>query len=266
MERVDRRLFPIHANNKLRIQNRQPAGQRVGLARALSKLGFCSRSQAWGVIQAGRVRVNGAVRRDPEWRVDPRRDRLAVDEQAVQTAAKVYLMLNKPRGLVTTAADEQGRETVYSCLDGKGLPFVTPVGRLDKASEGLLLFSNDTAWAAGITAPESRLEKTYHVQVDCVADETLARRMLEGVTSEGEFLAAKRVSLLRQGTRNSWLAVVLDEGKNRHLRRLLAALEVSVLRLVRVAVGPLVLGDLAKGEVRRLTPEEVRLTYGASPR
>ena len=233
----------------------------------MSKLGFCSRSHAWELIQAGRVSVNGVLRRDPELRVNLHRDRIEVDQQAIREAAKVYLMLNKPRGLVTTTADEQGRDTVFECLAGKGLPFVAPVGRLDKASEGLLFFTNDTAWAARITAPDSRLDKTYHVQVDCVADEELARRIRAGATVEGDVLAAKRVRVLRQGIRNSWLEIVLDEGRNRHIRRLLAALGIGVRRLVRVAIGPVPLGNLAKGETRRLTPEEVTsLTPGASPR
>jgi 23S rRNA pseudouridine2605 synthase len=244
-------------NSRKHEYQRVPGGHGSGLARALSKLGFCSRSQAWELIEAGRVRVNGAVMRDPEMRVAWQRDRIQVDEQAIREERKVYLMLNKPRGLVTTTADEQGRDTVFQCLAGKGLPFVAPVGRLDKASEGLLLFTNDTAWAARVTAPEGHLDKTYHVQVDCVADEKLAQRIQAGIEAEGEFLAAKNVHLLREGTRNSWLEIVLDEGRNRHIRRLLAALGVGVLRLVRVAIGPLPLGNLAKGEFRRLTHGEV---------
>ena len=236
----------------------QTASRSSGLARSLSKLGFCSRGQAWLLIEAGRVRVNSTIRRDPEWRVDLRRDRIAVDEEVVRGEDKVYLMLNKPRGLVTTTSDEQGRETVYDCLAGKGLPFVAPVGRLDKASEGLLLFTNDSAWAARITDPESHVEKTYHVQVDCLADEGLASQLGVGARVDGELLAAKGVSVLRHGTCNSWLEIVLDEGKNRHIRRLLEALGVSVLRLVRVAIGQLALADLAKGESRRLTMAEVR--------
>jgi len=199
------------------------------------------------------------VRRDPEWRVDLRGDRFDVDEQAVSPEAKVYLMLNKPRGWVTTVSDEKGRPTVCKCLAGQGLPFVAPVGRLDMASEGLLLLTNDTQWAARLTDPAAHLEKLYHVQVDCLADERLTRRIEAGVMVEGDFLAAKRARLLRQGTRNSWLEIVLDEGKNRHIRRLLAALGVGVLRLVRVAIGPLPLGNLPKGAFRRLTAQEVGL-------
>ncbi len=167
-------------------------------------------------------------------------------------------MLNKPRGLVTTTADEQGRATVYECLRDPSLPRVFPVGRLDQASEGLLLFTNDTQWAERITAPETHVDKTYHVQVDGLADDALLGRLRQGVTTaEGDFLAVKRAALLRQGSRNSWLELVLDEGKNRHLRRLLAALGLEVLRLMRVAIGPLELGNLVKGAWRNLTPEEV---------
>lgn len=223
----------------------------------MSKLGFCSRSQGRGLVEAGRVRVNGRVRADPEWRVDPRRDRLEVDGQPLRAEARVYLMLNKPRGLVTTRADEQGRATVCDLLAGKGLPFLAPVGRLDKASEGLLLLTNDTQWAARLTDPAARVEKLYHAQVDCVADAELTRRLVAGVMVEGDFLAVKRAALLRHGVRNCWLELALDEGKNRHIRRLLAALQIEVLRLIRVAIGPLALGPLPKGEFRRLTPAEV---------
>jgi 23S rRNA pseudouridine2605 synthase len=137
------------------------------------------------------------------------------------------------------------------------LPFVSPVGRLDKASEGLLLFTNDTVWAARITDPASQLDKTYHVQVNCLADDALTRRLNNGVKADGDFLRTKRATVLRCGEKNSWLEIVLDEGKNRHIRRLLAAFEIEVLRLVRVAIGPLVLGDLPKGGFRLLTAREI---------
>ena len=239
-------------------QARRPPSAAAGLARALSKLGFCSRSQGQELVTAGRVAVNGKVCRDPEWRVELTRDRLAVDGQPIGNAAKIYLMLNKPRGLVTTADDEQGRATVFQCLEGADLPFVSPVGRLDKASEGLLLLTNDTAWAARLTDPANHIDKTYHVQVDRVADTALLERLTKGLPAEGDFLAVKRVSVLRHGTRTSWLEIVMDEGKNRHIRRLLAALDINVLRLVRVAIGGLPLGNLAKGKFRRLTESELK--------
>ena len=144
--------------------------RKIGLARALSKLGHCSRSQAAELIRAGRVRLNGGVRRDPETPVRLEQDRILVDGCAVERPPKIYLMMNKPRGVVTTASDEKGRETVYSVLEeaGRSLPWVAPVGRLDKASEGLLLLTNDSEWGARIAAPETHLEKTYHVQIGAV--------------------------------------------------------------------------------------------------
>ena len=167
-------------------------------------------------------------------------------------------MLNKPRGLVTTLRDEQGRDTVYRCFDGADIGFTAPVGRLDKASEGLLLFCNDPQWAARITDPASGPDKTYHVQVDCIPDASQLRAMREGIIDgEGVALHAKSASLLRAGEKNAWLEIVLDEGRNRQIRRLLAALDIGVLRLVRVAIGSLQLGELPKGQWRELTAGEV---------
>ncbi len=235
----------------------------AGLARALSKLGVCSRSRGCEWVRAGKVSVNGVVRRDPLWVVDLRRDRIEVDGRPVRETERVYVALNKPRGLVTTAADEQGRETVFRCLEGSGLPLIAPVGRLDKASEGLLLLTNDTHWAAEITDPASHLDKVYHVQIDRIPDEAFLRQVEHGVHSEGEFLKAARATLLRTGPRNSWLEIALEEGKNRHIRRLLAALETRVLRLIRVAIGELKLGNLPQGKFRRLAESEV-LALGES--
>ncbi len=231
-------------------------GPSFGLARVLSKLGFCSRSEAVALIRQGRVRVNGTPQRDPEFPVRLERDHVSVDAQEIRRRETVYLMVNKPRGLVTTTADEQGRKTVYECLAGHALPRVVPVGRLDKASEGVLLFTNDTQWADQITNPENHLEKTYHVQINCIVDEDLTRRLVRGVTDEGELLAAKGVRILRLGEKNSWLEVILDEGKNRHIRRLVGALGIEVLRLIRVAIGPIQLGPLPKGSFRFLTKQE----------
>jgi 23S rRNA pseudouridine2605 synthase len=224
--------------------------QRAGLARALSKLGYCSRSQAEILIRAGRVTVNSRIVRNPESSVRIPQDRIEVDGSPLEKTLVIYVAMNKPRGVVTTASDEKGRATVYDLLES-GLPWIGPVGRLDKASEGLLLLTNDSEWAAKITAPSSHLDKKYHVQVDCVADDDLLAKI-----TRGENLRAKAARLLRHGNKNSWLEITLDEGKNRQIRRLLEALGVKVLRLVRVSIGPLELGDLKKGSVRRLTTEE----------
>jgi 23S rRNA pseudouridine2605 synthase len=202
--------------------------------------------------------VNGVTRRNPAYRVDMKRDRITVDETAVKAEKKVYLMLNKPRGLITTMSDEKGRDTVYTCLTDPDLPRVIPVGRLDKASEGLLLFTNDTQWANRITDPMKWIDKVYHVQVNCHADQALIRRLRAGVEDGGDFLKVKSVRLLRTGTRNSWLEIVLYGGKNRHIRRMLNGLDVEVLRLLRVAIGPLKLGGLAKGAYRELSKAEVQ--------
>jgi len=230
--------------------------KKVGLARAISKLGYCSRSRAAELIAAGRVKWNGTVRRDPETPVHLGKDRIEIDGQSVARSSTIYLALNKPRGIVTTAADEKGRDTVYSLLP-KHLPWLAPVGRLDKASEGLLLLTNDSEWAVRITAPETHLDKTYHAQINTIADEKLLQSLRSGIrASDGEFLRAKDVQMIRGGERNSWLEIVLDEGKNRHIRRMFEAMKIEVLRLVRVAIGPLLLGDLPKGAARALEMEE----------
>lgn len=232
--------------------------RRATLERALSKLGLCSRSQAAALISAGAVEVDGRASRDPGRWIDLDRQRLRVRGAAVRQQAPVYLMLNKPRGLVTTRRDERDRATVFSCFEGAHLPHVAPVGRLDKASEGLLLFSNDSAWAHGVSAPEQHLDKIYHLQVDHTQVDSLLPRLLAGVrVSDGELLRVKAARGLRAGQKNAWLEITLDEGRNRHLRRLLAACEVQVLRLIRVAIGPLRLGALAKGQWRALTSAEV---------
>lgn len=235
--------------------------KKTGLARALSKIGFCSRSEAVELIRAGRVTLNGAVRRDAETPVRLGRDRLEVDGKRVRSAEKAYWMVNKPRGIVVTAEDEKGRETVYTLLP-KGLPWMGPVGRLDMASEGLLLLTNDTEWAARVTAPESHVEKIYHVQIGAVADSPLLARLEAGVLENGELLKAASAKLLRAGAKNSWVEIILDEGKNRQIRRMMEACGVEVLRLIRVAIGAVKLGGLAKGEARELKREETRALQG----
>ena len=261
-----------------RLSHAKAEGKHVGLARALSKLGFCSRSQAFQLVHDGKVRLNGSIAKNPEAPVRLGKDRIDVSGETISSATKVYLMLNKPRGIITSASDEQGRKTVYSLLPGyfdpatraEGLhhqraqaearatpAWIAPVGRLDQASEGLLLLTNDPEWAARITDPASHLDKTYHVKSNALADERLLGWLERGVeTPKSETLKAKRATLLRTGEKNSWVEIVLDEGKNRQIRRMLDALGVEVLRLIRVAIGPLRLGDLAKGACRELWPEE----------
>jgi 23S rRNA pseudouridine2605 synthase len=223
----------------------------------LSKRGLCSRTEAARWIAAGRVTVGGRVIRDPEHPTASTAI-VAIDDVTAAAAECVYVALNKPRGLVTSVADERGRQTIYRCLDGADLPWLAPVGRLDKASEGLLLLTNDPSWAAGIADPARGPDKRYHVQIDRIPDDDLLRALVRGVALDTEFLRAKSARCLRVGGTNAWLDIVLDEGRNRQIRRLLSAYEVNVLRLVRVAIGSVELGDLPKGQWRRLREDEVR--------
>jgi 23S rRNA pseudouridine2605 synthase len=229
---------------------------RHGVARTISKLGLGSRTQAARWVAEGRVRVNGKRVDDPEFPVRAGMDRVEVAGIEGERADRLVVALNKPRGLVTTTRDEQGRDTVYECLRGAGLPWLAPVGRLDKASEGLLLFSNDPEWAArvgGAGGPDKR----YHVQVDAIPDAKTLAAMARGVDIDGTRMRAKSAALLRQGEKNAWLEIVLDEGRNRQIRRLLQALGIGVLRLLRVAIGPIELGTLPKGGWRQLSPDEI---------
>ncbi len=243
--------------SRLRIQT-----PRHGVARVLSKAGLASRTQAAAWVRDGRVSVAGRVVRDPEHPVRSGIDEVRVDGRPIGTEARVYVALNKPRGLVSTADDEKGRDTVYRCFEGSGLPWMAPVGRLDQASEGLLLFSNDPVWAARITDPATGPEKTYHVQVEGVPNQAALARMVTGLDEGGEWLSAKAVTLLRSGGKTAWLEITLDEGKNRQIRRLAKAAGFPVRRLIRVAIGPLTLGELLKGAWRCLTAAEVERLRG----
>jgi 23S rRNA pseudouridine2605 synthase len=159
---------------------------------------------------------------------------------------------------VTTRHDPEGRPTVYDCLKDFDIPHLSPVGRLDKASEGLLLFTNDTEFADALLDPITHVTKTYHVQVNRIMDDEMLAEMTYGIRNEGEMLTATSTKLLRNGDRNSWIEVELDEGRNRQIRRMLEAMDTECLRLVRVAIGGLQLGELPKGSVRPLSDAELQ--------
>ena len=235
-----------------------PAGKRHGLARVISKSGLCSRSEAERRVRAGQVTVLGKVILDPEYPIaESRRSQVLVNGHELNTGRRIVIALNKPRGVITSASDEKGRDTVYRCLEGAVLPWLAPVGRLDKASEGLLLMTNDPEWAALLTDPRSHVDKTYHVQVRGSVTEDRLASMRSGVSIDGELWRVKTVSLLREGERTAWLEVTLDEGRNRQIRRICEALDLHVERLVRVALGALQLGTLSKGQWRELDPAEI---------
>jgi 23S rRNA pseudouridine2605 synthase len=234
----------------------------VSLPRALSKLGYCSRARAIELIKEGKVKVNSQLCFDPTRRVNLAKDKIQVEGKLISREGFVYIALNKPRGLITTTKDEKGRDTVYKCFEGFNLPYVFPVGRLDKASEGLLFFTNDTEWSNKILAPENHVLKTYHIKINTKISDELIRKITDGVkTKEGELLKVKSIKILREGTKTCWLEIVLDEGKNRHIRKIFETLGIEVLRLVRVAIGKIKLGNLNKGQFRFLSEEEVKEVF-----
>lgn len=204
------------------------------------------------------MRVNGKLARDPELPADAAADRIEMDGVLLGVAKRVCIVLNKPRGLVVSAADEQGRDTVYGLLRDADLPWLAPVGRLDKASEGLLLMTNDPAWAAHITDPATHVPKTYRVQVRGQPDAAVLERLRAGVLDRGERLSAASARVVGGGKQNAWLEIVLVEGRNRQIRRMLDACGHPVLRLLRVTIGPLPLGELPKGGWRPLDEAEIR--------
>jgi 23S rRNA pseudouridine2605 synthase len=235
---------------------------KVSLARALSKLGYASRSEAKEIVEAGRVTVSGRLVRDPEERVDPARDRIAVDGKVVRAGKRIYIALHKPRGYVTTASDERDRPTVFACFEGLDLPRIVPVGRLDMESEGLLLFTNDTRWAQRVLDPGHNADRVYEVKVRGVPAEDVLERLRAGIMDRKERLELKSVRPLRREDQDQWLEIVLDEGRNRHIRRMLAAVDLEVLRLVRTAIGPVQLEKLPPGASRELTPLEAKTLTG----
>lgn len=226
------------------------------LQKVLSAAGLCSRRTAEGYITAGRVTVNGLPASLGQ-RADPERDEIRLDGRLLGAKVPpVYLMLNKPRGYVTTLSDEKGRPTAADLVKGCGVR-VYPVGRLDLNSEGLLLMTNDGCLAQRMTHPSHEVSKTYHVSVSG-ALEGAAERLSALRDLEGESIRPARVSVLRSGGETAELSVTIHEGKNRQVRRMCAACGLTVRRLCRVREHTLALGTLPSGSWRYLTEEEIR--------
>ncbi len=235
--------------------------KHFGVARILNKRGFCSRKEAEALVRSGRVTLEGKTVFNPEAPAQTA-STIAVDGHPVLSREPLYLAMNKPRGVVTTASDEKGRQTVMDLLREKVSRHVFPVGRLDKASEGLLLFTNDTAFSDRILSPESHMEKEYHVQISRLPSSEELLEMRQGVLvpprvfgNPPEKMRMASVRILRQGKKNCWIAVVLREGKNREIRRILECLGIETLRLVRIRIGPWKLEDLRPGEIRQIFPQ-----------
>ena len=249
--------------------NRKPPKQGAhGVARVISKRGYCSRSQAEKLVREGHVILRGKPVRDPE---SPayENDEILVDGVPVTASEFVYFAMNKPRGIVTTASDEKGRKTVMDLFreefakmyPGKAMPHIAPVGRLDAASEGLLLFTNDTAWADRVLTDATHL-KVYRVQVKGKPTAAELSQMESGFSvpprvfgESEEFMHAEHAILHSEGDKNCWLEITLSEGKNREIRRMLAHLGYEVMRLMRIQFDNFTLDDLKPGEIHKIVPK-----------
>jgi 23S rRNA pseudouridine2605 synthase len=236
----------------------------VPLARALSKLGVASRAEAHRLVESGRVAVNGRVTLDPASPVHPDRDRLEVDGGRVARASWRLLLLHKPRGTVTTRSDPEGRPTVFDLLPDDAQRLVA-VGRLDRATTGMLLFTSDTRLAAWLADPAHEVPRTYLVTVRGRLAEDDARRLEEGIEDAGERLQARSVRVRKASGRESHAVVVLTEGRNREVRRLFEAIGREVTSLARVQFGGLELGGLAPGAWRDVDRDELSRAFPGAP-
>jgi 23S rRNA pseudouridine2605 synthase len=226
------------------------------LERALSKLGLASRSRTRAWILEGRLKVNGTTVRNPLFLVTPERDKITLDGKEVSRESTRTIMLYKTGSVVTTRSDEHGRRTVFDLLPAE-LQSLHPVGRLDMATTGLLLLTNDTRLSAFLTDPVNGIRRMYVITVRGKVLEEEVRHLAAGIHDRGEFLKPLAVALRKASNKESHLVVELTEGKNREIRRMFGSIGHKVTRLKRVAFGTLTLGDLQPGEFRYLTAEEI---------
>ncbi len=243
----------------------RPGPATVSLERALSKLGVLSRSEARQAIATGRVRISGRVVRDPLTAVVPENAAIELDGAPVAASAPVVIALHKPRGVVTTASDPEGRPTVVDLVADLGVR-VVPVGRLDLATSGLLLLTSDTRLADWLTDPTNGVPRTYLVTAKGEVSDAEARRMEDGIENGGETLVARSVVVRKRSRRETHLVVTLTEGKNRELRRMLGAVGHEITRLRRVAFGGVELGDLPPGKWRKIEDEELERAFPGARR
>lgn len=230
---------------------------RRELERILSKLGVCSRQEARGWIRAGRVRVNGVVIVDPQAWFDADRDEIHVDGRRVGASARVYCALHKPRGYMTTRTDPEERPTVYALLGPIGA-WVVPVGRLDLDTSGLLLLTNDTQFAEVITNPDSHVPKTYRVECTPRLSEEALDLLRAGIVLHDGPTRPAIVEKIGDRGPSTRFDITITEGRNRQVRRMVKEVGAKVQKLQRTSIGPLVLGSLPAGAVRKLSSDEVR--------
>jgi 23S rRNA pseudouridine2605 synthase len=231
------------------------------LDRVLSRFGLTSRSAASAAILEGRVKVNGRVIRDPDSWIDLGSDAVHLDGKRLKKSRRIYLLFYKPKGVITSHGDPEGRKTIYDCLDPSS-PWVSPVGRLDKDTSGLILLTNDTDFANYVTAPGSRVPKTYLVKANTLVSDEILEKMAQGLKMvRGDWAQPRDVRRLEDRGKYSWLEIVLTEGKNREVRRLLEAVGLKALKLVRTRIGPCTLEGLQVGQCRALLPSERALFY-----
>jgi pseudouridine synthase len=223
----------------------------------LSKAGLGSRTEARGWIGAGRVRVNGKVVQTPDHWVDMDSDRVTLDGKPVRPAKKIYLLLYKPKGYLTTYTDPHGRPTVYDLVRDAGV-WLVPVGRLDLDTTGLLLMTNDTDFAERLTNPDYKVPKTYEAKCAGLLDDEQIARLRAGVELSDGPTRPALVDRLRDSGKYTHLRIVLGEGRNRQVRRMVEAIGSKVLKLTRVAIGAVRIGELQIGKWRHLTAAELR--------
>jgi 23S rRNA pseudouridine2605 synthase len=236
----------------------------VPLERALSKLGITSRTLAREWVLAKRVKVNGVIRTQPSFPVFPERAQIEIDGKPIARVGSKTFLLHKPRGVITTRSDEKGRPTVFSLLKTNDI-HLGAVGRLDFATSGLLILTNDTQLAAWLTDPETGISRVYAVTVRGEITEKKLETLKNGVEDEGEFLRPDAITLRKASKKESHLTVELKEGKNREIRRLFLTTGNEVIRLKRVSYGALTLGELQPGEYREIAIEELRAAFPDAP-
>ena len=226
------------------------------LERVLSKAGVGSRVDARSWIHAGRVKVNGRITRNPDQWIDIKRDRVLFDGNPLVARERIYLLLYKPTGYLTTYKDPEGRPTVYDLTADAGT-FLSPVGRLDLDTSGLLLMTNDNQFAERVTNPNSHVPKTYLVKASAVLTDTQLQQLRDGIELADGPTRPALVTRLRDSGKYTHFEITLTEGRNRQVRRMVEALEAKVLKLVRVRIGHVAIGRLPIGKWRLLTAAEV---------